>query len=50
MEKNKHKAEETMAKVDRVLDRISEVGIENLTAEERKILEDASIDLSKKDK
>jgi membrane associated rhomboid family serine protease len=50
LEKNKHKAEETMAKVDRVLDRISEVGIENLTAEERKVLEDASIDLSKKDK
>lgn len=50
MTKNKHKAEEMMAKVDKVLDRINEVGIENLTDEERKILEEASIDLSKNDK
>ncbi len=38
-----------MKKVDDVLDRINEVGIENLTKDERKILEDASQGLSKED-
>ncbi len=38
-----------MGKVDEVLDRINEVGIENLTKEERKILDDASNGLSNKD-
>ena len=48
-EKNRQKAEQVMKKVDDVLDRINEVGIENLTKDERKILEDASQGLSKED-
>lgn len=48
-EKNRQKAEAVMKKVDDILDRINEVGIENLTKEERKILEDASQDLSRED-
>ena len=49
-EKNKEKAEAVMKKVDDVLDRINEVGFENLTKEEKRILEEASNDLSKQDK
>ena len=48
-EKNRQNAEKMMQQVDRVLDRINEVGIENLTKEERKILDDASSGLSNKD-
>ncbi len=48
-EKNRKNAEKVMNRVDDVLDRINEVGIENLTKEERKILDDASNGLSKKD-
>ena len=48
-EQNRKNAEKVMQEVDRVLDRINEVGFENLTKEERKILEDASNGLSNKD-
>lgn len=46
LEKNRQKAEDIMKRVDDILDKISEVGIENLTKEERKFLEDASSKLS----
>ena len=48
-EQNRKNAERVMGRVDEVLDRINEVGIENLTKEERKILDDASNGLSNKD-
>jgi len=47
--KNRKNAEKVMRSVDEVLDRINEVGLENLTKEERKILDDASNGLSNKD-
>ncbi len=50
LEKNRQKAEEVMQRVDRVLDKINEVGIENISREDRKFLEEASEILSKKDK
>lgn len=46
IEKNRMKAEETMKRVDEILDKINEVGIENISAEERRFLEDASSNLS----
>jgi len=48
LEKNRQKAEDVMKRVDSILDKINEVGFENLTREERKFLEDASSKLSKK--
>ncbi len=42
LDKRRKQAETAMKKVDAILDRINEVGIENLTKEERKFLEDAS--------
>lgn len=50
LEKNRQKAEEVMQRVDRILDKINEVGIEKISNEERKFLEQASEILSKKDK
>ncbi len=50
LEKNKQKAEEIMNRVDRILDKINEVGIENISAEDRKFLEEASQILSRKDR
>ncbi len=49
LEANRKNAERVMKSVDEVLDRINEVGFENLTKEERKILNDASNGLSNKD-
>lgn len=49
MQKNRKKADEIMSKVDGILDKINEVGIENLSKEEKKILEQASSKLSKKE-
>lgn len=49
LEKNRMKAEETMHKVDEILDKINEVGIENISKEERKFLEEASSNLSRKE-
>jgi len=48
--KNRQKAEEVMQRVDRILDKINEVGIEKISKEDRKFLEEASEILSKKDK
>ena len=46
LQKNREKAEDVMKKVDSILDRINEVGIENLTKSERKFLEEASSELA----
>jgi hypothetical protein len=48
MEKNRKKAEEIMKRVDEILDKINEVGIENISEEERQFLGDASEMLSKR--
>lgn len=50
MEKNRQQTEEVMRRVDQILDKINEVGIENITEEERRFLGDASEILSKRDK
>lgn len=46
LESRRANAEEMMKKVDAILDKINEVGIENLTKAERQFLEDASSNLS----
>lgn len=46
LKKNRQNAEHVMQRVDAILDRISEVGLENLTREERKFLEEASSELT----
>jgi len=50
LEKNRQKAEEMMNRVDRILDKINEVGFDNISPDDRKFLEEASQILSKKDK
>ena len=47
LNKRRHEAEEVMKRVDAILDKINDVGMENLTKNERKFLEDASSQLSK---
>jgi len=46
LEKKRMRAEETMKRVDEILDKINEVGIENISAEDRRFLEEASSHLS----
>lgn len=48
LQKNREKAEDIMKRVDAILDKINEVGIDNLTPAERKFLEEASSQLSGK--
>ncbi len=48
LEKNRQKAEEIMKRVDEILDKINEVGIEKISKEDRKFLEEASSKLSDK--
>jgi len=48
LEKNRQQAEDIMKKVDAILDKINEVGIENLSKTERKFLDEASSELSRK--
>ena len=51
LEKRRHQADDVMKKVDAILDKINQVGIENLTKAERKFLEEASSELAReKDK
>ena len=50
LNKNRQKAEDVMKRVDSILDRINEVGIENLTKSERKLLEEASSELADRKK
>ena len=49
-EKKRMEADKLMNEVDRILDKINEVGINNLTEKEREILERASSQLSRKKK
>lgn len=46
LQKRRMRAEETMKRVDEILDKINEVGIENISAEDRRFLEEASSHLS----
>ena len=50
LEKRRQKAEDIMKRVDAILDKINEVGIENISKEDRKFLESASQILSGEDK
>lgn len=47
LHKRRQEAEDIMKKVDAILDKINDVGMENLTKAERKFLEDASSQLAK---
>jgi len=49
LEIKRQQAGEIMKRVDRILDKINEVGIENISREDKKFLENASEALSKKD-
>ncbi len=49
-EKNRQKAQDVMKRVDAILDKISEVGIENISRADRKFLEEASEHLSEDEK
>jgi membrane associated rhomboid family serine protease len=46
LNRNRQKAEDVMKKVDTILDKINAVGIENITEDERRFLEEASTELS----
>jgi len=48
LEKNRQKAEEIMKRVDSILDKINEVGLENISKEDREFLKEASDKLSEK--
>lgn len=48
MARQREKDQKTMEEVDRILDKINQVGYDNLTRREKKTLEDASDQLSKK--
>jgi len=50
LEKNREKTEEIMKRVDRILDKINEVGFEHISEEDRQFLDSASEILSRKDK
>ncbi len=50
LEKKRQQAGEIMKRVDNILDKINEVGIENISREDKKFLENASEILSKNDK
>jgi membrane associated rhomboid family serine protease len=49
LQKKRQKAEDIMKRVDKILDKINEVGIENLSREDKKYLENASEILSNND-
>jgi membrane associated rhomboid family serine protease len=49
LEKNRQRAEDVMKRVDAILDKINEVGIENISKSDRKFLEEASSKLSRKE-
>ena len=50
LKRNREKAQDVMKRVDAILDKINDVGMENLTAEERRFLNDASSELSEQDR
>ncbi len=49
LQENRQHAEDVMKRVDSILDKINEVGIENISKSDRKFLDEASSRLSKKD-
>ncbi|MEW5994359.1 MAG: rhomboid family intramembrane serine protease [Candidatus Zixiibacteriota bacterium] len=49
LKRNRERAEDIMKRVDAILDKINEVGIENISKADRKFLEEASSRLSNKD-
>ncbi len=49
LKKNVQKAGEVMKRVDAILDKINEVGLDNISKEDRKFLEEASSKLSRED-
>lgn len=48
LQQRRQDAEDVMKRVDSILDKINEVGLENLTREDKKFLEEASSNLSRK--
>ena len=50
LKRNREKAQDVMKRVDAILDKINDVGMENLTDEERRFLNDASSELSEQDR
>jgi membrane associated rhomboid family serine protease len=48
LNKRRRQADDIMKRVDAILDKINEVGIENISKEDRKFLEEASSELSQK--
>ncbi|MCK4460774.1 MAG: hypothetical protein KAW46_03165, partial [candidate division Zixibacteria bacterium] len=48
LEKNRHQAQDIMKRVDAILDKINEVGIDNISKADRKFLEEASLKLADK--
>lgn len=48
LHKRRREAEDIMKRVDSILDKINEVGIDNISKSDRKFLEDASSEISKK--
>jgi hypothetical protein len=49
LKRNREHAEDIMKRVDAILDKINEVGIENISKADRKFLEEASSQLTRKD-
>ncbi|MEE8577854.1 MAG: rhomboid family intramembrane serine protease [candidate division Zixibacteria bacterium] len=49
LSRRRQDAEEVMKRVDAILDRINDVGIDNISKDDRKFLEEASSELSRKD-
>ncbi|HUV31145.1 MAG TPA: rhomboid family intramembrane serine protease [Acidobacteriota bacterium] len=47
LNKKRHQAEDIMKRVDAILDKINEVGIDNISDEDRKFLQEASSELSR---
>jgi len=50
LQRNRRQAEDVMKRVDEILDKINEVGIENLSREERRFLEEASSEMSRENR
>ena len=50
LERRRQKAEEIMKRVDEILDKINQVGLENISSDDKRFLEEASQILSRNDK
>ena len=49
LDRNRRQTEDVMKRIDTILDKINEVGIENISKSDRKFLEEASSELARKD-